>query len=810
MGTLIHDLRYGLRVLKKKPGFTAVAVLTLALGVGANTAIFTVVNAVLLRPLPYPEPERVMAVWPDRADSSFYGASQPKFIFWRNESQSFDAMAATTGFGSGVNLSGGDEPEYATGIRVSVDFFRVLGVSPALGRAFTDAEDSPVGERVTILSDGIWRRRFGADPGIIGKSVSLGDTPYTVVGVMPAGFKHTTPIDVIVPLRTNPASREGGHNYTVLARLGPGVTAEQAAAEMRLVFDRFKAAYSDQLWRGEEGIRVGSYQSALTQPVRQLLFILLGAVGFVVLIACANVASLQLAHAAGRRKEIAVRLALGAGAGRIVRQLLTEGVLLAMMGAVAGLLIALWGVQALALIIPDGLVPRSNEISFDWRVLAFTMATAIATGLVFALAPALQAARMDMNDALKEGTGKGIASSHRTRLRSALVVAEVALALMLLVGAGLLIRTFANLRRVAPGFDSNNVLTLQVAPNGPKYDTTAEQADYFRRSLEKIKGLPGVQSAAATSNLPLDAWLNLTVEIAGRPDSARSTEYRIVTPEYFRALGIALKQGREFAETDTAGTEPVAIVNEAYARSRLKDSDPFSHRLMVRTNDPANKSFQIVGIVNDVKQFGLNSPAPPTVFVPLPQVPDKVLMTARSFVTMKFVVRTTGDPMSLSAAIKQELLRVDPDLAVINIRSLDEIVSRSVATERFNMTLLAIFAAIGLTLAAVGIYGVISYSVTERTHEIGIRIALGARTSDVLRVVVGQGMILAAVGMVIGLGGAFGLTRLMSSFLFEVSPTDPLTFAVIALLLAAIASVACYIPARRATRVDPMVALRYE
>ena len=809
METLWQDLRYGLRILIKRPGFTAVAVVTLALGIGANTAIFTVVNAVLLRPLSYPEPERIMAIWPDRPGSSFQGVSEPKFIFWRDQNQSFEAVAATQGIGSGVNLSGGDEPEFVSGRRVTADFFRVLGVSPVLGRGFTKEEDSPGGERVAILSSELWRRRFGGKPAIVGQAVSLNGEAHTVVGVLPPGFQFASPANVIVPMRTNPASRDEGHNYTVLGRLKSGVTGAQAAEDLKLVFAKFKAAYPRMLWQREEGIRVQPYLESLTAEVRPLLLILLGAVGFVLLIACANVANLQLTRAAARQREMAVRLALGAGWGRIVRQLLTEGVLLALVGGVAGLLLAIWGVNLLTAMIPEGMIPRAVEIGFDRRVLVFTLLTAVVTGLIFALAPALQAVRVDLNHALKEGSGKG--ATGRGKLRSALVVVEVALSLVLLVGAGLLIRTFSNLLGVDPGFDPHHILTFQVAPNGERYDTTAKQADYFRRALEKIRSLPGVEAAAVTSNLPLGQWLNLGVEIAGRPDSSQSTEVRLVTPEYFRVMKMKLRQGREFTEGDTEAAEPVAIVNEAYVRRNFQNASPMEQRLLIgRTGRQPSKVFQVVGVVNNLKQFGLASSAPATVFIPFVQTPDQVMLTARRFVTMKFAVRTSGDPLSLSAAVRRELLTVDPLLPVTDVRSMEQIVSRSVAFERFNMTLLGVFGAIGLVLAAVGIYGVMSYVVAQQTREIGIRMALGARGSDVLKLVVGHGMLLALIGVIIGLAAAFALTRLMSTLLFRVSATDPMTFATISLLLAGVALVASYIPARRATKVDPMIALRYE
>ncbi len=810
MTSFWQDVRYGFRMLSKKPGFTLIAVMTLALGIGATTAIFTVVNAVLLRPLPYFEPERIMALSPNFAGNRFSNASESKFVFWREQSQSFDGVAATSGIGAGGNLSGGNEPEFVSGVRASVDFFRVLGVHPAIGRDFTQQEDSPSGERVTILTDGLWRRRFGGDRALLGRTVAINSKDYTVVGVMPPGFRYGQNVDLLVPMRTNPASREEGHNYTVLARIKPDVSQAQAAADMQIVFERFKDAYPKMLWRQEEGIRVEPYLASLTTDARPLLLIMLGAVGFVLLIACANVANLLLIQAAGRASEMAVRQALGASWWRIARQLLTEGVLLAVVGGLAGVLLASWGTSGLAALIPADLIPRTGEISIDWRVLAFGLGAAVLTGLIFALAPAVKAARVDVNHALKQGAGKGAIGEDRSHMRSALVVTETALALVLLIGAGLLIRTFVGLSHVDPGFDPRHVLTFEVAPNGEQYNTTAKHFDYSQRALERIKSIPGVEAAAVTTNLPLSRWLNLTVEVDGRPNSERSTEIRMITQEYFDALRMSLLKGRQFDESDTANSEPVVVVNDSYAQQVFKGIDPLGQRLIVQRTKNNARSSRIVGVVSDLKQFGLNSLAPAAVFVPLAQVPDDVLLIARQFVTMKFAIRTGVDPLTLAATVKHEMLEIDPSLPVTNVKSLEQIVSLSLAQDRFNTLLLGLFAGIGLLLAVIGIYGVVAYSVMQRTREIGIRIALGARSGDVLRMVVAQGMLPALTGVLIGLGGAYGLTRLLSTLLFGVTPTDTVTFAGTAVLLTGVALGACFVPARKATRVDPMVSLRYE
>ncbi|HKA20390.1 MAG TPA: ABC transporter permease [Blastocatellia bacterium] len=808
MSGILQDLRYGFRMLSKKLGFTSIAVITLALGIGSTTAIFTVVNAVLLRPLPYDQPERIVLLAPGFPGSS--NASETKFVFWRDQNQSFDGVAATTGIGSGVNLSGGNEPEFVSGVRVSADFFRVLGVHPAIGRDFSDEEDSPSGERVVILTDGLWRRRFGGDPQIPGKTVAINSRDYTVVGVMPPGFRYGEHIDLLVPMRTNPASREEGHNYTVLGRIKPGVSREQAAADMSIVFAKFKEAFPTMLWRNEEGIRLTPYLESLTSDARPLLLIILGAVGFVLLIACANVANLLLVQAAGRASEMAIRQALGAGWWRIARQLLTEGVLLALFGGLGGLALASWGTGALVSLIPSELIPRTGEISFDWRVLVFAMTASVLTGLIFALAPAIKASQVDVNHALKQGGGKGAIGDDRGLIRKALVVSEIALALILLVGAALLIRTFLGLSRIDPGFDPRNVLTFEVAPNGQSYNTTAKHVDYTQRALERLKSIPGVMAAAVTTNLPLGRWLNLTVEVDGRPNSQRSTEIRMVTPEYFDVLRMRLIQGRQFDENDTANSEPVVIVNETYARQAFKDTEALGEHLIVQRTKTNNRSTRIVGVVSDLKQFGLNSLAPAAVFVPLAQVPDDVLLVARQFVTVKFALKTGVDPLTLTSSVKRTMLDIDSSLPVTNVQTLEEIVALSLKQDRFNTLVLGLFAGIGLILALIGIYGVVSYSVTQRTREIGIRLALGAGTGDVLRLIIFQGMVPAMIGVAIGIGGAFGLTRLLASFLYGVTATDPLAFVATAILLSSVALVACLVPARRATRVDPMIALRYE
>ena len=803
MHSILQDLRYGFRMMSKKPGLTLIAVVILALGIGATTAIFTVVNAVLLRPLPYPSPDQLLSIG-QQYKTELAGAGEPKFIFWREQSQSFESMAAYSNFGgAGGNLSGGSEPEFVRGLRVSEDFFHVLGVYPALGRVFSADEDKLGGERVAIMSDGLWRRRFGADPGLLGTSVLLNDKPVTVVGIMPPEFRFGA--DLFVPMRARPTANYDP-NATVIGRLKPGVTIAKARAELQNVADNFRAAFPQQMQPGES-VGAQSYKETFTGDVSQLLWILFSAVGFLLLIACANVANLQLTRSAARQKEIAVRLALGASSRRIIRQLITEGVLLALIGGIAGILLAIWGTDLLMASVPQDLLPSVAVISVDWRVMLFALAAAVGTGVLFGLAPAWQSRSVDVNTTLKEQSGRS--GSARGKLRSALVVAEVALSFVLLVGAGLLVRTFANLMGVDPGFDPHNVLTCQIQLNGERYDTTNEAAAFYRDALDRIRSVPGVESAAVTNKLPLDWQFNMPVIFPENPDQVQSVQFRMISPDYFRVMNIPLQQGRVFTEGDNAGAAPVIIINEAFARRYFAGKDPMAQQLSVGrgANDPLR---QVIGIVRDAKQSSLDRPAPPMMFEPIAQMTDKLMAIARAFTAAHFTIRATGEPAGLMAAVKREIAALDPTLPLSEIRSMEELTARSVATQRFNMLLLGLFAGIGLLLAAVGIYGVVSYVAELRTNEIGIRIALGARAGDVLALILKHGLTLATIGVTLGLGASFVLTRLMKSLLFGVSATDPVTFVVISMVLAGVALGACFVPARRATKVDPMIALRYE
>ncbi len=804
MQTLWQDLRYGLRMLIKHPGFAAVAVSALALGIGANTAIFSVVNAVLLRPLPYRNPERLVMVWEDhrgRGGPEREWLSPADWQDWREQNQVFERIAAMLDWGP--TLTGQAEPESLVGAAVSHDMFAALGSEPTLGRSFRPEEDRAGAERVVVLSHGLWQRRFGSDPRIIGQALMLSGDSYTVVGVMPAGFKF--PVIANAELwRTlrpalNPGCQRGCVVLRAIARLKPEATLERARTEMTAIARRIEEQYP-QSNKGVGATLIPLHEQ-LVGNLRDAMLVLLGAVAFVLLIACANVANLMLARSAAREKEMAIRAALGAGRTRIVRQLLTESVLLALVGGALGLLLAYWMVDLLVSFSPPSAL-RVDEIAIDGRVLGFTLGLALLTGLVFGLAPAVQVSRTDLNHSLKEGGRDAPSGARGGRLRGALVAAELALALMLLVGAGLLIKSFVMLQRVDPGFNPDQVLTLNVALPSINYPDRPQITAFYTQLLDRIKALPGVQSVGTTSSLPLggnDSDTDFVIE--GRPPSPPGQQpvawYGLVSPDYFRALGMRLVRGRVFTERDDEKASRVVIISEAMARRYFPAEDALGKRL----GTGPNAWREIVGVMADVKQFGLEIDARPTMYLPDRQSPARA---------MTVVVRTTAEPLQLAAAVRAAVWEGDKNLAMAKVMPMAQLVSTSIAQPRFILLLLGIFAGVALALAAVGIYGVMSYTVTQRTREIGVRMALGARPRDVLRLVVGQGLLLTALGVGIGLAGAVGLTRLMRTLLFGVQPTDPATFALIALLLAGVALLACYLPARRAAKVDPMVALRYE
>jgi putative ABC transport system permease protein len=805
--TVIQDVRFGVRMMIKNPTFTVVAVIALALGIGANSAIFSVVNTVLLRPLPYKDPDRLVMVWEDDSRHG-YPRDTPaaaNYIDWRDQNRVFEGMAAMTD--QSFNLTGSGEPERIDGQRVSANLFPLLGVEPQLGRAFVPEEDQPGANHVVILSHGLWQRRFGSDAGIIGKSLTLNGDSHTVVGVMPPQLRFPSPEDELwVPVAFAPreAANRGRHYLNVVARLKPGVTLQQAQAEMSAIAARLQQQYPEQ--NAELGAAVVPLHEQAVGDIKPALLVLLGAVGFVLLIACANVANLLLARAAVRQKEIATRVALGASRLRLVRQFLTESVLLAALGGGVGLLLSAWGVRLLKAFIPQD-ISQVKSITLDARVLGFTLLISLLTGLIFGLAPALQASALNLNETLKEGGRDSAAGSRGNRIRGLLVVAEVAVSLVLLVGAGLLINSFLRLRSVDPGFRSDNLLTMSIVLPQLKYPDHARRAAFYDDLLNRVEALPGVKSAAVTSQIPLlRQGDSIGITIEGRPEPSPGQKNivvtRVVSPHYFQTMGIPLLRGRQFAEQDKADSPGVAVVSEAMARRYWPGEDPMGKRICPGKPESPEDWITIVGVVKDVRQFELNADPKPQMYLSYAQ--------AGFFAPRHLVVGTGGAPRSLASSVRATVWGIDRDQPVSDITTMEDVLSDSVARQRFSMLLLGVFAALALVLAAVGLYGVMSYSVAQRKHEIGIRMALGAQTADVLKLVIGQGLKLVSVGVGIGLAAALVLTRVMSSLLFGVSATDPATFATISLVLLGAGALASYLPARRATKVDPMIALRYE
>ncbi len=806
IGDLAQDLHYGLRMLVKNPSFTIVAVLALALGIGANSAIFSVVNTVLLRPLPYKNPGRLVMLWEEATHLGFpkNTPSPANFIDWRAQNTVFEAMAAMVE--RSFNLTGVGEPERFDGRRVSANLFDLLGVQPQLGRAFRAEEDKP-GSRVVILSNGLWQHRFGGDPRVIGQAVSLNGESYTVIGVMPGSFQFPTRRDQLwVPLAfdAKEAASRGNHFLEVIARMKPGVTLQQAQAEMSTIAARLAQQYP------EENLRVGSVVTALQEQVvgdiKPALLVLLGAVGFVLLIACANVANLLLARAAARQKEIALRLALGAGRSRLTRQFLTESVLLAVIGGAVGLLLSIAGLRVLKTFIPDT-ISQAQAISIDAKVLVFTGLVALVTGIIFGLAPAMQVSHLDINDTLKEGGRDAAGGTRGNRIRALLVIGEIAVSFVLLMGAGLLINSFMHLRNLHPGFRANHLLTMKIPLSEVKYPDKERRSPFYAEVLRRVQALPGVQSAAVAGNLPLTYdGDSMPIGIEGRtdppPDQRPDVILRVVGPGYFSTMGIPLVRGRDFSEQDKADSARVVIVSEKTARHFWPGENPIGKRLKPGSTSRNIPWIEIIGVVKDVRQNDFVSEPKMQMYMPYQQL--------NSFAPNALVVRTNVEPLSLAGAVRNAIWAVDKDQPVSNLRSMDEIVSEAVARQRFSMLLLGIFAALAMVLAAVGIYGVMSYSIAQRTREIGLRIALGAQKSDVLKMILRQGLRFVAAGLAIGLAASFVLTRVMASLLFGISATDPATFVSISLVLIAVALLASYIPAVRAMKIDPMLALRYQ
>jgi putative ABC transport system permease protein len=812
METLLQDLKYGIRMLVKNPGFTAIAVIALALGIGATTAIFSVVNAVLLKPLPFVEPGRLLMVYETNLQRGFNRGtmSYPNFADVRDQNQVFEKMSS---YHSGdFILTGRGEPLRLQGAVVNADLFPLLGVKASLGRTFLPDEDKPGSVRVVVLSNRLWRNHFNSDPGVVGSSLVFDGKNFTVVGVMPDGFQfpvQNEPVELWSTVAGDASgedpmtSHRGAHYMNAIARLKPGVTIEQARADLETIAGRLEQQYPDT--NSHRGVFIESALEGLVVDVRLALLVILGAVGCVLLIACANVANLLLARATSRHKEMAIRAALGASRLRVMRQLLTESILLAILGGSIGLLLALWGTNLLVSIIGND-VPRSAEIGIDGRVLGFTLLVSLVTGVVFGLVPALHSSKTDLTESLKEGGRGSTEGSRRNTMRGALVIIEVAIAVVLLAGAGLLIQSLLRLQHVNPGFNPKNVLSFSLGLPEVKY-STQKQIDFFNEIVARIESLPGVQTASAVLPLPLGSdRIRITFETEGRSiprSELPASEYRAVALNYFRTMGIPLLKGRDFDERDTRKATPVIVVNEDFAQRYFPGEDSIGKHIKPGMSNGEDKPAwrEIVGIVGSVHHLSLSSEPTPEYYVPHTQMP---------FDSMTIVARTEGDPRALISAVQREVRALDSELPVYNIKTLEEYVAASVAQPRFNTVLLAIFAGIALVLTAVGLFGVMSYTVRQRTHEIGIRMALGAAETDVLKMVVRQGMTLAGIGMAAGLAGAYFLTRLMTSMLFGIGATDPLTFVAISVVLAIVALGACFVPARRATRVDPMVALRYE
>jgi putative ABC transport system permease protein len=802
MGTMLQDLRYGLRMLWHRPGFTIVAALTLALGIGANTAIFSVVNGVLLRSLPYPDADRLVTLWEANDRSRTIHVSNPNLIDWREQSSSFESFSGYSGrWGGKDTVIGGNEPERIYSVAVYRDFFKVLGVTPAVGRAFSAEEHNTGTTPVAIVSYGFWQRRLGGDTDLSNKRLTLGDMSFNVIGVMPQGFAFPSETDLWLAKEQlgNDTSARNSHNYVGLARLKPGVGTQQAQAEMTTIAQRLAEQYPKE--NSGMGVSVISLEDQLVGSVRPALLVLLAAVGCVLLVACVNVSNLLLARALGRQREIAVRTALGASPWRIVRQLLTESVLLALVGGALGLLLAYWLIGPLISLSPET-IPRLNEITIDGRTLAFTIAVSLLTSLVFGLLPAVRVSRPDLQVALKQGGQTSAGGSGL--LRSVLVVAEVSLTLVLLVGAGLLTKSFWRLLQVNPGFDSDNVLTMQIALPESEYKEEYQTIAFHRQMLGRLESLPGVEAAGIINNLPLggiDINSYLWTEDDPSHKQTTSSGFRVVSPDYFRTMRIPLVKGRLFTEQDKEGSLPVGVISQRTAEELWPGADPIGKRVMSH-NDNKQEWTTIIGVVGDVRHRGLDKRASADLYVPFAQRPFRAA-------DVTVVMRTTAPPAGLIPAVREQVKAVNKNLPV-EFAPMEQVFSRSVAARRYNMLLLGVFAALALVLSVLGLYGVLSYTVSQSTREIGIRMALGAQPRDVLQIIIKQGMTLTLSGILVGVLAALLLTRLMASLLFGVTATDPLTYAVVSVLLIFVAVLACYIPARRATKVDPMIALRYE
>jgi predicted permease len=821
--TLLHDLKHSLRSYRQTPGFTLTALATLALGIGVNTAVFSVVNAVLLKPIPFAEPDRLVAFMSVFPGGPSMACSPAKFQHYREQTSVAEDVTA---FRAGVlNLTGGTFPEQLQSSQVSANYFSLFGAPVIRGRTFNAQEDSPNGPRAAVISEGLWRRRFGSDPDILGKNISLGGDSYAIIGVVGSKFdirEFTEQPEVWIPFQLDPNTGDQGHYFQAAGRLKPGVSLAQAQAKLKLSAQDYERKYPRALGPGS-GFTVTLFREAVVSNVRPILLVLAAAVGFVLLIACANVANLLLVRATTRRREIAIRAAIGAGRGRIVRQLLTESVLLSLTGGIAGLAIGLIGIRALLAVNTAGL-PRLGEkgtlVGADWRVVLFTLGISVATGILFGLIPALQSSRADLSSTLKEASGRTGTGFRQNKVRSVLVIAEVALALLLLVGAALLTRTSLALAGVDPGFDPNNVLTMRMSLSGPHYLKSYTVARLARDGVTKVLALPGVEAASATCCIPLEGGYGLPFNILGRPPAPNSPYtggggWVTVSPGYFEVFKIPAKRGRTFTENDDRTSRPVVIINEAMAKQYWKTGDPLRDQILIGGGAKNMKELaaeqprQIIGVVANSRDGALNHEPDPKMFVPQAQVPDALNELNLRLTPMAWVIRTRVPPKSLSSAIQEQLRQVT-GLPVSDVRTMNEVVSISTSRQRFNMFLMTVFGGSALLLAAIGIYGLMAYSVQQRTQEIGIRLALGAGTGTVRNMVVQQGMTLVLIGVAIGVVSAFGLTRFLQAFLFGVNVRDPMAFVAIPIVLACVALISIWMPAVRASRLDPMQALRYE
>ena len=817
MSNFRDNFKHALRMFRANPGFTFAAIAALALGIGINTAIFTVVDTVLLKPLTYPDADRIVEFWNTSPNGQNPSASVPTFHTWEQQTNVFQDAAAYDTNGPGFNLTG-TRPEQVQGIHVTQAYFRLFGASSMLGRTFTPQEDSPNGGKVVVLSYGLWQRKFGGNPNIIGTALSLGNEPYTIVGVLGKSFVSAPEADIFLPFQFDPNSTDQGSYFEAAARLKPGVSLAQANALLKLAADQFRRRYPD-VAGPKEGFAVEPLRDSIVGDARKSLLLMLGAVSLVLLIACANVASLLLVRATGRKREFAIRAAMGAARGRIVLQLLTESVMLSVTGGVVGLVLGYFGLRAL-LAVSSGDIPRIGEhgaaVTIDWRVLVFTLGVSLFTGILFGLFPAIGASRPDLNSTLKESSNRAGTGFHQSKARSLLVVSEISLAVVLLIGAALLIRTFLALHRVNPGFDPHNVLTMEMSLTGDRFQKTAGVAQLVRNGRERLNAIPGVEVSASTCCLPMEGGFGLSFLVVGRPvDKSQQVGagWMSASAGYFEAFKIPILRGRDFTDRDVAGSPGVVVINESMANKYWPKENPVGQQIIIgkgvgpEFDEPAR---QIIGIAGDIHSCGLGRDPLPLMIIPQAQVTDGITALTARMGPVIWLVRTRTEPHQLISAVSEQLRQASGGFPVARVRSMDEVVVHSTARESFNMLLLSIFGASALVLASIGIYGLMAYSAQQRTQEMGIRMALGADRGRIRNLVVWQGMQLTIAGVVVGICAAFGLTRLIASFLFGVKSWDPIVFVTVPVILAAVALLAVWLPATRASRLDPIEALRVE